>query len=86
MTPEPFSPLETYSKNTIFSNCSRPFVTRTGHTPTETDFCLCDLRRQKKVITLRKLDIFTAHKAYAFCMGKVAQAEISLNVCVCPRL
>jgi len=47
MTPEPFSPLETYSKNTIFSNCSRPFVTRTRHTLTETDFCLRDLRRQK---------------------------------------
>ena len=25
-------------------------------------------------------------KEYSFCLGKVAQAEMSLNVCVCPRL
>ena len=61
MTPEPFSPLETYSKNTIFSNCSRPFVTRTRHMLTETDFCLRDLRRQKihRVATLQHIQGLT---------------------------
>ncbi len=44
------------------------------------------LAEAKKVIALRKLDIFTAHKAYTFCLGKVAQTEMSLNVCGCPRL
>ena len=43
-------------------------------------------RWAKKVIALRKLDIFTVHKAYSFSLGRAAQAEMSLNVYVCPRL